>query len=122
MRTPASANRFKASAISRIGCFAARRAIKFTPAGGTVRVRVLPEPDPTVTVEDTGCGIPDDQLAHVFERFYRGDVSRSRGGGAGLGLSIAQWIATVHDARVTLTSNGLISRELEASIAISIRF
>jgi signal transduction histidine kinase len=79
-------------------------AVKFTPEGGTVRVRVTPVPQPTLTIEDTGCGIPADQLPHVFERFYRGDASRSRSGGAGLGLSIAQWVAEVHDARLILTS------------------
>jgi signal transduction histidine kinase len=79
-------------------------AVKFTPAGGTVRVRVQPLPQPTLVVEDTGSGIPAEQLPHVFERFYRGDPARSREGGAGLGLSIAQWIATAHGARVSLAS------------------
>ena len=79
-------------------------AVKFTPGGGSVRVRVAPKPQPTVTVEDTGCGIPSEQLPHVFERFYRGDSSRPREGGAGLGLAIAQWVASVHDARIQLTS------------------
>ena len=80
-------------------------AVKFTPSGGEVHVRVSPEPEPTLTVSDSGCGIAPDQLPHVFERFYRGDVSRPRAGGAGLGLSIAQWVASVHDARLVLTSN-----------------
>ena len=80
-------------------------AVKFTPSGGTVRVRVQPLPSPTLTVEDTGCGIPAEQLPHVFERFYRGDASRPRAGGAGLGLSIAQWIASAHDARLSLASD-----------------
>ena len=79
-------------------------AVKFTPGGGTVRVRVQPLPVPTLNVEDTGCGIPAGQLPHVFERFYRGDPSRPRDGGAGLGLSIAQWIAAQHGARLILTS------------------
>ncbi|MEO7457252.1 MAG: HAMP domain-containing sensor histidine kinase [Gemmatimonadaceae bacterium] len=79
-------------------------AVKFTPAGGQVRVSVSPEPQPMVTVEDTGPGIPAEQLPHVFERFYRGEASRPRGGGAGLGLAIAQWIAEMHAAKLTLTT------------------
>jgi signal transduction histidine kinase len=79
-------------------------AVKFTPRDGRVCVRVLPDPQPTLTVEDTGCGIAPDQIPHVFERFYRGDASRPRGGGAGLGLSIAQWVASAHGARLTLAS------------------
>ena len=79
-------------------------AVKFTPAGGDVRVRVIPDPQPTLTIVDNGCGIAPEQIPHVFERFYRGDASRARGGGAGLGLSIAQWIASVHDARLLLAS------------------
>lgn len=78
-------------------------AVKFTPAGGTVHVRVQPAPQPVVTVEDTGVGIAPEQLPHVFERFWRGDVARRRTGGAGLGLSIAQWIAGAHDARIVLS-------------------
>jgi signal transduction histidine kinase len=79
-------------------------AVKFTPRGGSVRVRVQPAPQPTLTVEDTGCGIAAEQLPHVFERFYRGDAARPRTGGAGLGLSIAQWVAAAHGARIVLTS------------------
>lgn len=86
-------------------------AVKFTPPGGSVRVSVTPEPQPTLIVEDTGSGIPADQLPHVFERFYRGDAARQREGGAGLGLAIAHWVADVHDARVALTSkSGLGTR------------
>ncbi|MFI5256940.1 MAG: sensor histidine kinase [Gemmatimonadales bacterium] len=79
-------------------------AVKFTPSGGAVRVRVRAQPHPTLTVEDSGIGIPAEQLPHVFERFYRGDVARPRSGGAGLGLSIARWIASVHDAALSIES------------------
>lgn len=79
-------------------------AVKFTPAGGSVRVRVQPWPQPTLIVEDSGVGIPAEQLPHVFERFYRGDPARARAGGAGLGLSIARWIALAHGATLTLES------------------
>jgi signal transduction histidine kinase len=86
-------------------------AVKFTARGGRVRVRVGTANDrPMLLVEDTGLGIPPEQLPHVFERFYRGDPARSRrdgasADGAGLGLSIAKWIADAHHAEIALTSS-----------------
>ena len=77
-------------------------AVKFTPSGGKVTVRVRPDPQPTLVVEDSGMGITPEQSAHVFDRFFRGDPSRPRDKGAGLGLSIAQWIASVHNAQIKL--------------------
>jgi signal transduction histidine kinase len=83
-------------------------AIKFTPGGGRVVVRVgAPNRRASLVVEDTGIGIPPEALPHVFERFYRADPARSRGGahdaaGAGLGLSIARWVADVHGAEIVL--------------------
>jgi heavy metal sensor kinase len=81
-------------------------AVKYTPAGGRITVSVaLDASGPTVTVRDTGIGIPGAALPHVFERFYRVDESRNReAGGAGLGLSIAQWIAERHHARLEAES------------------
>jgi two-component system heavy metal sensor histidine kinase CusS len=81
-------------------------ALKYTPAGGHITITVaLDSSGPTVTVRDTGIGIPDTALPHVFERFYRVDESRNReAGGAGLGLSIAQWIAERHHARLEAES------------------
>ena len=80
-------------------------AIKFTPAGGRVRVGVSAAGgQPSVMVQDTGVGIPADQLPHVFERFYRGDAARGRADGAGLGLSIARWIADAHGAAIAIAS------------------
>jgi signal transduction histidine kinase len=92
-------------------------AVKFTDRGGTVRVRVgAPGGRPTLAVEDSGAGIPAEQLPHVFERFYRGDPARTRTGaepsggngrlekGAGLGLSIARWIAEAHGATIAMDS------------------
>jgi signal transduction histidine kinase len=81
-------------------------AVKFTPAEGSVRVDVHGrEGRPTVVVEDTGVGIAPDDLPHVFDRFYRADPARARTGGAGLGLSIARWIADQHGAELDLASH-----------------
>jgi signal transduction histidine kinase len=80
-------------------------AIKFTDAGGVVRLRVsMRDGAPTFVVEDTGIGIKPDELARVFQRFFRGETARSRTEGAGLGLSIASWIAREHGADISLSS------------------
>ena len=83
-------------------------AVKHTQTGGRVSLR-LARVDSTysVVVADTGSGIPKEAQPHVFERFYRADKARARaangnGGSAGLGLSIARWIAEVHGGTVEL--------------------
>jgi two-component system, OmpR family, sensor kinase len=71
-------------------------AVKYTPQGGRVPVSVAQESDAVVVdVSDTGIGISDDQLPHVFERFYRADQARSTEG-SGLGLAIARQIVEDH--------------------------
>lgn len=88
-------------------------ALKFTPAGGFVTVSVTDGPHGAVVrVTDSGIGIAPEHMSHVFERFYRGDAARGRTDGAGLGLSIAQWIAEVHRARLSLrprSGNGTVA-------------
>jgi signal transduction histidine kinase len=51
-------------------------------------------------IKDNGCGIPEQDLPNVFERFYRADPSRNSAGGSGLGLAIARQIVEGHDGRV----------------------
>ncbi len=76
-------------------------AIKFTPSGGVTVRAGSDETHAWVDVEDTGPGIPEDELAFVFERFYRADKAHSRTiPGTGLGLAIVRSIARVHDASV----------------------
>jgi signal transduction histidine kinase len=81
-------------------------AIQYTPNGGVVAVRVANEAQAVrVEVSDTGPGIPEDELPHIFERFYRVDKSRDRDkGGAGLGLAIAKTILELHDGRLAVES------------------
>jgi signal transduction histidine kinase len=57
------------------------------------------------TLKDTGCGIPRDQLPHIFDRFFRVDKSRtSFTGGSGLGLAISQWISNAHGGKIFVNS------------------
>jgi signal transduction histidine kinase len=87
-------------------------ALKYTPAGGTVAIGLHLAPHEAghtdaveLTVRDTGVGIPESDLPHVFERFYRADPARSRDpGGTGLGLPIAKWIAQQHGGRIDIAS------------------
>jgi len=81
-------------------------ALKFTPHGGRVTVRVSRASGAGVlAVQDTGIGIAATDLSHLFEPFYRADVSRSREAeGAGLGLALAKWIADRHHARIDVES------------------
>ncbi|WP_079141429.1 HAMP domain-containing sensor histidine kinase [Streptomyces sp. LUP47B] len=79
---------------------------KHTPEGTTVTARIQRRgPWMCVDVEDNGQGIPSDLLPHVFERFARGDSSRSRASGStGLGLAIVEAVATAHGGAVTVDS------------------
>jgi signal transduction histidine kinase len=73
-------------------------AVKYSPDRSEVQVRVREtESSAIVEVQDNGPGIPLEHRARIFERFYRVDRSRTRvAGGAGLGLSIAQWAISMH--------------------------
>jgi heavy metal sensor kinase len=81
-------------------------AIKYTPPGGIVTIMTEREEDYIkITIRDTGVGIPEDEIPHIFERFYRVDRERSRkSGGTGLGLAIAHVIIGAHNGRIMVRS------------------
>lgn len=81
------------------------KAVRRTPSGGTIWV-VAQVPDVFVelSVSDTGTGITPEGLPHVFERFYRGDRSRGRDGGSGIGLAVAKHIAERHGGTMSARS------------------
>ncbi|MBB3070759.1 signal transduction histidine kinase [Paenibacillus baekrokdamisoli] len=90
-------------------------ALKFTPPHGSIEFtcRNLSH-SIQIIVKDSGCGIAEVDLPHIFERFYKGDKTRSRTeGGTGLGLSIAQWIVQEHKGSIRVTSQVSIGTEFQ---------
>jgi signal transduction histidine kinase len=83
-------------------------AMKYTPRGGRVSVRLGHENGRiTLAVADTGIGIAPGDVPHIFDRFYRADTARTRTGerpGAGLGLAICKWIAEAHGGSIEVQS------------------
>jgi heavy metal sensor kinase len=96
-----------AGALRRLLLIVLDNAVKYTPSGGSVALVARTEGQRLhVEVRDTGIGIAVDDLPHIFERFYRADKSRSRdSGGAGLGLSLAKWIADAHGGEIFVESS-----------------
>src|SRR5690606_29900603 len=81
-------------------------ALRHTPEGGKVFVKAEQQNDfAKISVNDTGSGIPAEDMAFVFERFYKADKARTRGkGGTGLGLAIASNIVKAHDGIIDVES------------------
>jgi signal transduction histidine kinase len=80
-------------------------ALRHTPEEGMIQIRAAAEEDHVlVQVEDNGTGISSKDLPHIFDRFYRGERSRTRksdpGGGAGLGLAIAKGLVEAHGGKI----------------------
>jgi two-component system phosphate regulon sensor histidine kinase PhoR len=84
-------------------------AVKFTSAGGTIRIAAYTNGEPpsevVVLVHDTGIGIADEDTDRIFERFYKSDRARTRSrGGTGLGLAIAKHLVEAHGGRIWVKS------------------
>src|SRR5262249_51939738 len=81
-------------------------AVKYTPPGGHVSLGFhLENSQAWIEIADTGIGISEHDLPHIFERFYRADQNRSRETrGSGLGLAIAEWIAERHGGAIGVKS------------------
>jgi two-component system sensor histidine kinase ArlS len=92
--------------------------IKYTPTGGTITINSYLNADLiTITIEDTGIGISEEDLPFIFDRFYRCDKARSRqSGGTGLGLSIAKWIISSHAGTTEVQSTLNIGTKIIISI------
>jgi signal transduction histidine kinase len=86
----------------------AANGLRHAPDGSTIRLMASPSATPgpgvTLAVEDEGPGIDAEHLAHVFDRFYKADTSRTPAGGSGLGLSIVKTIVERHGGRISVVS------------------
>ena len=84
-------------------------ALQHTPAGGDITLSLRAEEETAeITIADSGDGIASEDIAYVFERFYRVDKNRTRDtGGVGLGLAIAQALVEAHDGKIEVASAGV---------------
>jgi two-component system sensor histidine kinase BaeS len=85
-------------------------ALQYTPEGGTVAISAVRDNRTVrITIRDTGVGIAPRHLAHLFDRFYRVDKSRSRaaGGGSGIGLTIVKYLVEAHGGEISVESEGI---------------
>jgi signal transduction histidine kinase len=92
--------------MQRVLCNLVQNALRYTPSDGTIQILARDAgAEVQVEVTDTGEGIPDRDLARIFDRFYRTEQSRSRdSGGSGLGLAIAKSIVEAHGGRLWVKS------------------
>ena len=100
---PMEGDRSMVKQVMRILC---DNAVKYTPKGGIITLNIHREPGwVTLSVQDNGPGISQEDLPKIFDRFYRADVARqSESGGHGLGLSIARIIVMAHGGKLRVRS------------------
>ena len=98
-------------------------AVKYTPATGEVYVALERQNgNAEIIVRDTGIGIPSSAQQHVFDRFYRVDKARSRAlGGAGLGLSIVDWIVKAHGGTISIDSTPGSGSKFTVTLPVNVR-
>jgi signal transduction histidine kinase len=96
-------------------------AMKYTPDGGRIEIVTYSSGgNVIITIEDTGVGIPAEDLPRVFDRFYRVDKARSReSGGTGLGLSIAKEIITLHGGDIEISSTQGVGTKVTITLPIT---
>jgi two-component system OmpR family sensor kinase len=115
VRVNGNSDRLKQLLLNLVG-----NAVKFTPAGGSIKLSVSEEGDYAVMrVSDTGIGIAEEDIPHIFDRFYQAESSRANSEkdvGTGLGLSICKWIAEAHNGHIKVESH--IGRGTTFTIAI----
>jgi signal transduction histidine kinase len=95
--------------LQQVGCNLLTNAIKFSPSGGSINVRLRSRGGHAeISVADTGVGLSEEFLPHVFEKFRQADISQvRRNGGLGLGLAIVREVVTMHDGIVEAQSKGV---------------
>lgn len=97
--------------------------LKYTPEGGRIELQCYQQGGKAVlSVEDTGSGIPKEDLPYVFDRFYRADKSRTKQtGGTGLGMAIAKWIILRHGGGIKVQSEINVGTRIEVTIPIKMK-
>lgn len=96
--------------------------LKYTNEGGRIELKCYAKDNKAViNIEDTGIGIPKEDLPHIFDRFYRADKSRTKQtGGTGLGMAIAKWIVLRHGGSIKVQSEINVGTKIEVTIPIKI--
>ncbi len=110
-----------AASLQRLFIILLDNAVKYTPNGGEIGVSLSSDDGYAVAaIRDTGIGIPEQDLPHVFDRFYRSDRARSReSGGTGLGLAIGHWIAAAHHGEIRVESMVAKGSKFEVRLPLS---